>query len=81
METCSRCHGDFEKTGPKAYDLVHFPNKLVDHEELGTDPLRITGVFDMDAEEKKRFLSGKVTTTPIGARRNSGKPCDRRWRT
>ena len=63
METCSRCHGDFEKTDSKAYKLINFPNKLVDHEELGTDPLRITGVFDMDAEEKKRFLSGKVTTT------------------
>ncbi len=63
METCARCHGDFTKTGPKAYNLVNFPNKLVDHDELGTDPLRITGVFDMSAEEKKRFLSGKVTTT------------------
>ena len=63
METCSRCHGDFEKTDSKAYKLVNFPNKLVDHEELGTDPLRITGVFDMNAEEKKRFLSGTVTTT------------------
>lgn len=63
METCARCHGDFTKTGPKTYDLVNFPNKLVDHDELGTDPLRITGVFDMNAEEKKRFLSGKVTTT------------------
>ena len=63
METCSRCHGEFKKTGPKTYDLVNFPNKLVDHEELGTDPLRITGVFDMNVEEKKRFLSGKVTTT------------------
>jgi len=63
METCARCHGDFRKTGPKTYDLVNFPNKLVDHDELGTDPLRITGVFDMNAEEKKRFLSGKVTTT------------------
>lgn len=63
VETCSRCHGDFEKTGPKTYDLVSFPNTLVDQEELGTDPLRIAGVFDMNAEEKKRFLSGKVTTT------------------
>ncbi len=63
METCARCHGDFTKTGSKTYDLVNFPNKLVDHDELGTDPLRITGVFDMNAEEKKRFLSGKVTTT------------------
>ena len=63
METCARCHGDFTKTGPKAYELVNFPNKLVDHEELGTDSLRITGVFDMNAEEKKRFLSGSVTTT------------------
>ena len=63
METCARCHGDFTKKGPKIYDLVNFPNKLVDHDELGTDPLRITGVFDMNAEEKKRFLSGKVTTT------------------
>jgi hypothetical protein len=63
METCARRHGDFTKKGPKAYDLVNFPNKLVDHDELGTDPLRITGVFDMNAEEKKRFLSGKVTTT------------------
>jgi len=63
VETCARCHGDFKKTGPKTYDLVSFPNKLVDEEELGTDPLRILGVFDMAAEEKKRFLSGKVTTT------------------
>lgn len=63
METCGRCHGEFKKTGPKTYELVSFPNKLVDHEELGTDPLRITGVFDMDVEAKKRFLSGKVTTT------------------
>jgi hypothetical protein len=63
METCARCHGDFKKTGSKTYELVNFPNKLVDHEELGTDPLRITGVFDMNAEEKKRFLSGSVTTT------------------
>ena len=62
-ELCSRCHGEFRKTGPKTYDLVSFPNKLVDHEGLGTDPLRITGVFDMNVEEKKRFLSGKVTTT------------------
>lgn len=36
---------------------------MVDHEELGTDPLRIKGVFDMNAEEKKRFLSGTVTLT------------------
>ena len=63
IETCARCHGDFRKTGPKTYDLVSFPNTLVDHDELGTDPLRITGVFDMNVEEKKRFLSGKVTTT------------------
>ena len=63
METCARCHGDFKKTGVKTYDLVNFPNKLVDQEELGTDPLRITGVFDMNVEEKKRFLSGTVTTT------------------
>ena len=63
METCARCHGDFKKTGPKAYELVNFPNTLVDQDELGTDPLRITGVFDMNAEEKKRFLSGTVTTT------------------
>jgi len=63
METCSRCHGDFKKTGSKTYELVNFPNKLVDQDELGTDPLRITGVFDMSAEEKKRFLSGSVTTT------------------
>jgi cytochrome c5 len=67
VETCSRCHGDFKKTGPKAYDLVSFPNTLVDHEELGTDPLRIAGVFDMNADEKKRFLSGKVTTTHMYA--------------
>jgi hypothetical protein len=63
IETCARCHGDFKKTGAKTYDLVSFPNTLVDQDELGTDPLRITGVFDMDAEEKKRFLSGKVTVT------------------
>jgi len=63
IETCGRCHGDFKKTGPKTYDLVSFPNKLVDQDELGTDPLRITGVFDMNAEERKRFLSGSVTTT------------------
>jgi hypothetical protein len=63
METCARCHGDFKKTGSKAYELVNFPNTLVDQDELGTDPLRITGVFDMNAEEKKRFLSGKVTVT------------------
>ena len=63
METCARCHGDFTKTAAKTYELVNFPNKLVDHDELGTDPLRITGVFDMNVEEKKRFLSGKVTTT------------------
>ncbi len=63
METCSRCHGEFRKTGPKAYELVDFPNTLVDHDELGTDPLRIRGVFDMNVEAKKRFLSGKVTTT------------------
>jgi cytochrome c5 len=63
METCARCHGDFKKTAAKTYELVNFPNKLVDHDELGTDPLRITGVFDMNVEEKKRFLSGKVTTT------------------
>jgi cytochrome c5 len=62
-ELCGRCHGEFKKTGAKAYELVSFPNKLVNHEELGTDPLRITGVFDMNAEEKKRFLSGTVTTT------------------
>ena len=63
VETCSRCHGDFTKTGPKAYELAAFPNVLVDQDELGTDPLRITGVFDMNAEDKKRFLSGTVTTT------------------
>ncbi len=63
METCARCHGDFKKTGSKTYELASFPNKLVDQDELGTDPLRITGVFDMNAEEKKRFLSGKVTVT------------------
>ena len=63
MEACSRCHGEFKKSGLKAYELVNFPNKLVDQDELGTDPLRITGVFDMSAEEKKRFLSGKVTLT------------------
>jgi cytochrome c5 len=63
METCARCHGEFTKTGSKTYDLVSFPNVLVDHDELGTDPLRITGVFDMSVEEKKRFLSGTVTTT------------------
>jgi len=62
-ETCARCHGDFTKTGPKAYTLASFPNTLVDQDELGTDPLRITGVFNMDAEEKKRFLSGTVTVT------------------
>ncbi len=63
VETCARCHGDFKKTKSKTYDLVSFPNTLVDQDELGTDPLRITGVFDMDAEEKKRFLSGTVTVT------------------
>ena len=63
IETCARCHGDFKKTGPKAYELVSFPNTLVDPDELGTDPLRITGVFDMNAEQKKRFLSGSVTVT------------------
>ena len=63
METCARCHGDFKKTGPKAYELVSFPNRLVDQDELGTDPLRIMGVFDMSVEERKRFLSGTVTTT------------------
>jgi hypothetical protein len=63
METCARCHGEFRKTGAKTYELVNFPNTLVDHDELGTDPLRITGVFDMSIEEKKRFLSGTVTTT------------------
>lgn len=63
METCARCHGDFAKTGPKTYELVTFPNRLVDHEELDTDPLWIIGVFDMSVEERKRFLSGTVTTT------------------
>ena len=63
VETCSRCHGEFKKTGPKTYELVNFPNTLVDQDELGTDPLRIMGVFDMSIEEKKRFLSGTVTTT------------------
>ena len=45
-------------------ELVSFPNKLVDHEELGTDPLRITGVFDMDVEEKKRFLKEQMERDP-----------------
>jgi hypothetical protein len=63
VESCGRCHGEFRKTGPKAYEQVSFPNTLVDHDELGTDPLRIIGVFDMSVEAKKRFLSGKVTTT------------------
>jgi len=62
-ETCGRCHGEFTKTGPKAYELTRFPNRLVDQEELGTDPLRIIGIFDLDVEERKRFLSGTVTTT------------------
>jgi hypothetical protein len=62
-ENCGRCHGQFKKTAAKAYELVSFPNKLVDHDELGTDPLRIKGIFDMNAEERKRFLSGKVTLT------------------
>jgi hypothetical protein len=74
-EHCGRCHGEFKKTGPKTYELVSFPNKLVDHEELGTDPLRITGVFDMNVEEKKRFLSGKVTTT----RRYAAPPLEGIW--
>ena len=43
---------------------MSFPNKLVDHEELGTDPLRITGVFDMDVEEKKRFLKEQMERDP-----------------
>ena len=72
---CGRCHGEFKKTGAKTYELVSFPNKLVDHEELGTDPLRITGVFDMNVEEKKRFLSGKVTTT----RRYATPPLEGIW--
>ena len=61
--TCSRCHGEFRKTGPKAYELVDFPNRLADQDELGTDPLRILGLWDLDNEEKKKFLSGSVTVT------------------
>ena len=63
VETCARCHGDFKKTGSKTYDLVSFPNTLVDQDELGTDPLRILGLWDLDNEEKKKFLSGSVTVT------------------
>ena len=63
METCARCHGEFMKTGPKTYDLTSFPNRLVDQDELGTDPLRIIGIFDLSMEERKRFLSGTVTMT------------------
>ena len=61
--TCQRCHGEFSKNGPKSYELVSYPGRLVDQEELGTDPLRILGLWDLDNEEKKRFLSGGVTVT------------------
>lgn len=63
QESCGRCHGDFEETGAKQYELVSFPGVLIEPEEVGTDPLRIIGIFDMSVEEKKRFLSGKVTLT------------------
>lgn len=63
MKTCSRCHGSFDKTGDKRFALVDYPGMLVDHDELETDPLRIDGIFDMSVEEKKKFLSGKVTQT------------------
>ena len=61
--TCSRCHGEFRKTGPKAFELVDYPGRLVDQDELGTDPLRILGLWDLDVEEKKKFLSGSVEVT------------------
>jgi cytochrome c5 len=61
--TCSRCHGEYRKTGPKAFELVDYPGRLVDQEELGTDPLRILGLWDLDVEEKKKFLSGSVEVT------------------
>ena len=61
--SCRSCHGEFRKTGPKAYELVDFPGRLVDQDELGTDPLRILGLWDLDNEEKKKFLSGSVTVT------------------
>jgi len=38
--------GELKKTGPNTYELVNYPHKLVDNEELGTDPLRITGVLE-----------------------------------
>jgi hypothetical protein len=62
-ENCANCHGDFEKTADKQYNLVSFPGKLVDPSELGTDPLRINNIFDMNIEEKKKFLSGTVVST------------------
>jgi len=62
-ETCARCHGTFEKTAEKQYALTSYPNLLVDHDKLGTDPLRIGGFWDFSADEKKKFLGGKVTTT------------------
>jgi hypothetical protein len=62
-DTCARCHGEFEKSGDKQYKLVSYPGLLVDRDEIGTDPLRINGIFDMNVEEKKKFLSGTVVTT------------------
>ncbi len=60
---CAHCHGTFKRTDDKQFDLVSFPGKLVDHEELGTDPLRINNIFDMNIEEKKKFLSGTLVST------------------
>jgi hypothetical protein len=63
QETCGRCHGEFKQTAEKQYELVSFPGALIEPEEVGTDPLRIIGIFDMSVDEKKRFLSGKVALT------------------
>lgn len=58
--TCAHCHGSFQKVADKRFELLSFPGKLMDQDEIGTDPLPISNIFDMNIEEKKRFLSGTV---------------------
>ncbi len=48
VKTCSRCHGTYGPGG-------NYPEKMVDIAEVGTDPLRLTG---MPREHRRRFGTG-----------------------
>jgi mono/diheme cytochrome c family protein len=63
---CGRCHGSYEET-PAGPRLARFPNKLIPHDVIDTDPARATAIGgDPNAIFAKTALASHVDARATG---------------